>query len=165
LWDFGEGRIVRPPPDEILLLTERPYLPPGTLRQALVPSGREQDPGDARIEAVLSGLGVGGVLAKAGGLDAERDWNEVLSLGEQQLLSFARLALATPSYAVLDRPETVLGVESVVRALDFLAGEGITVVTFSGEPALADRHDAHLVLAADGSWNFEARQLATSTGE
>jgi len=165
LWDFGEGRIVRPPAEEILLLTERPYLPPGTLRQALVPSGREQDPGDARIEAVLSGLGVGGVLAKAGGLDAERDWNEVLSLGEQQLLSFARLALATPSYAVLDRPETVLGAESVVRALDFLAGQGITVVTFSGEPALADRHDAHLVLAADGSWNFEARQLANSTGE
>jgi putative ATP-binding cassette transporter len=154
LWDFGEGRIVRPPADEILLLTERPYLPPGTLRQALVRTGREQDLADARIHEVLHELGVDGVLEKVGGLDVERDWDEVLSLGEQQLLSFARLALAAPRYAVMDRPETVLGPETVARALDFLAGQGISVVTFSSEPALADRHDARMVLAAGGSWSF-----------
>ena len=50
---------------------------------------------------------------------------------------------------------SVLDLETVVRALDFLAGQGITVVTFSSEPALADRHDAHLVLATGGSWSFE----------
>ena len=76
LWDSGEGRIVRPPPDEILFLTERPYLPPGTLRQALVRTGREQDLADARIHEVLRELGVGGVPEKAGGLEVERDWDE-----------------------------------------------------------------------------------------
>ena len=157
LWDAGAGRIVRPPPDEILLLTERPYLPPGTLRQALVRTGREQDSADARIHEVMRELGVGGVPERVGGLEVERDWDEVLSLGEQQLLSFARLALEAPRYAVLDRPETVLGLETVVRALDFLAAQGITVVTFSSEPALADRHDTHLVLATGGSWSFEPR--------
>ena len=154
LWDSGEGRIVRPPPDEILFLTERPYLPPGTLRQALVRTGRERELTDARVHEVLRELGVGDVPEKVGGLEVERDWAEVLSLGEQQMLSFARLALAAPRYAVLDRPETVLGPETVARALDFLAGQGITVVTFSSGPALADRHDAHLVLATGGSWSF-----------
>lgn len=155
LWDSGGGRIVRPPPDEILFLTERPYLPPGTLRQALVRTGCEQDLSDARIHEVLRELGVGGVPEKVGGLEVELDWDEMLSLGEQQMLSFARLALAAPRYAVLDRPETVLELETVARALDFLAGRGITVVTFSSQPALADRHDAHMVLATGGSWSFE----------
>ncbi|HXK25210.1 MAG TPA: SbmA/BacA-like family transporter [Myxococcota bacterium] len=155
LWDSGEGRIVRPPSDAILFLTERPYLPPGTLRQALVRSGREQDVADARILDALRELGMAAALEKARGLNVERDWNELLSLGEQQMLSFARLALAAPSYAVLDRPETVLGAESVRQALDFLTEQAITVVTFSSEPALADRHDARIALAADGSWSFE----------
>ena len=163
LWDSGEGRIVRPPPDEILFLTERPYLPPGTLRQALVRTGRERELADARVHEVLRELGVGDVPEKVGGLEVERDWAEVLSLGEQQMLSFARLALAAPRYAVLDRPETVLGPETVARALDFLAGQGITVVTFSSEPALADRHDAHLVLATGGSWSFEPLHPKSAT--
>jgi putative ATP-binding cassette transporter len=158
LWDSGEGRIVRPPPDAILFLTERPYLPPGTLRQALVRTGREQDLTDARILEVLRELGVDGALEKAEGLDVERDWNELLSLSEQQMLSFARLALAAPRYAVLDRPVTVLGAEAVARALDFMAGQAITLVTFSSEPALLDRHDARIALSNDGSWSFELLQ-------
>jgi putative ATP-binding cassette transporter len=163
LWDSVEGRIVRPPPDEILFLTERPYLPPGTLRQALVRTGRERELADARVHEVLRELGVGDVPEKVGGLEIERDWAEVLSLGEQQMLSFARLALAAPRYAVLDRPETVLGPETVARALDFLAGQRITVVTFSSAPALADRHDAHLVLATGGSWSFEPLHPKSAT--
>jgi putative ATP-binding cassette transporter len=163
LWDSGEGRIVRPSSDEVLFLTERPYLPPGTLRQALVRSGRERDVADARILDVLRELGADGALEKAGGLEVERDWHELLSLGEQQALCFARLALATPRYAVLDRPETVLGTEAVARALDLLAEQAIAVVTFSNEPALADRHDARIALAADGSWSFEPLHRATET--
>ena len=146
---------MRPPADDILFLTERPYLPPGTLRQALVRTGREQGLAEARILEVLRELGVAGVLEKAGGLDVERDWAELLSLGEQQALSFARLALAAPRYAILDRPQTVLGAEAVAKALDFLAGQSITVVTFASDPALAARHDARIALAADGSWSFE----------
>ncbi|MFI4941670.1 MAG: ABC transporter ATP-binding protein/permease [Burkholderiales bacterium] len=163
LWDAGDGRIVRPPADELMFLTERPYLPPGTLRQALVRSGREQGLGEARILEVLRELGVAGVLEKAGGLDVERDWDELLSLGEQQALSFARLALAAPRYAILDRPETVLGVEAVAKALDFLAEQSITVVTFASDPALAARHDARIALAADGSWSFEPLPRPSAT--
>jgi putative ATP-binding cassette transporter len=163
LWEAGEGRIVLPPADDILFLTERPYLPPGTLRQALVRTGREQELADARIHEVLRELGVAGVLEKAGGLDVERDWDELLSLGEQQMLSFARLALAAPRYALLDRPQTVLGLEAVARALDFLAEQPITVVTFASDPALAVRHDARITLAADGSWSFEPLRRSSAT--
>jgi putative ATP-binding cassette transporter len=154
LWDAGEGRIVRPPADAILFLTERPYLPPGTLRQALVRTGREEAIDDASILEVLRALGVEGVLERAGGLDAERDWDQLFSLGEQQALSLARVALAAPRFALLDRPETVLDAGGVARGLDLLAARSITAVTFSADAALAARHDARLELAADGTWRL-----------
>ena len=148
LWDSGEGRIVRPSSDEVLFLTERPYLSPGTLRQALVRTGREQDVADARILDVLRELGMDGALEKVGGLDVERDWHELLSLGEQQMLSLARLALAAPRYAVLDRPETVLGAEVVSRALDLLAEQR--------RPPVAGREET--------SQNLHRRRLAAPIG-
>jgi putative ATP-binding cassette transporter len=163
LWYAGEGRIVRPSADDIQFLTERPYLPPGTLRQALVRTGREQELTNARILAVLRELGVAGVLEKAEGLDVERDWSELLSLGEQQAVSFARLALAAPRYAILDRPQTVLGVEAVAKALDVLAEQSITAVTFASDSALVAQHDARIAVAADGSWSFEPLRRANAT--
>src|SRR5262249_33992343 len=36
VWPSGAGRIVRPPLDDILFLPQKPYLPPGTLRDVLV---------------------------------------------------------------------------------------------------------------------------------
>src|SRR6185369_10341485 len=35
LWDYGHGRIVRPVRRRICFLPQRPYLPPGTLREVL----------------------------------------------------------------------------------------------------------------------------------
>jgi putative ATP-binding cassette transporter len=155
LWSAGEGRIVRPPPGAILFLPERPYLPPGTLRQTLVRTGREQAVGDARILEALRTLGVEGVVARADGLDTEHDWDDLLSLGEQQLLSFARIVLAAPRFAVLDRPATLLGPDTVVRVLDLLASQSITVVTFAADMALAAQHDARLELGDGGSWTWQ----------
>jgi putative ATP-binding cassette transporter len=155
LWRAGEGRIVRPPPDVILFLPERPCLPPGTLRHVLVRTEREQAVGDARIRDLLHALGVDDVVARASGLDAEHDWDDLLSLAEQQLLSVARITLAAPRFAVLDRPATLLGAGTVVRALDLLAARSITVVTFAPDAALAAEHDSRLDLGAGGRWSWQ----------
>ena len=53
IWHWGDGRIVRPGRDELLFLPQRPYLPPGTLREILVRQGdagavpEDPDPRDA----------------------------------------------------------------------------------------------------------------------
>jgi putative ATP-binding cassette transporter len=155
LWSAGTGRVVRPPPASILFLSERPYVPPGTLRQALLEGGHHpQEVGDSDLLTALRALGVENLVARAGGFDVERDWDDLLSIDEQQLLSLARVLLAAPRFAVLDRPALVLGSERASHALALLAAASITTVTFTSDPPLADQQDARLELLEDGRWTW-----------
>src|SRR6202007_1298336 len=101
IWPAGEGKIVCPSLDAIFFLPQRPYLPPGTLRDLLLRTGQEQVISDDQIRAALHEAGLESVLKRAGGLDVEHDWPAILSLGEQQQLALTRLILARPAFAML----------------------------------------------------------------
>ena len=158
LWRAGKGRIVRPPPDAIQFVPERPYLPPGTLREALLRTHNEGevDVDDARIAAVLRLVGIEEMVARAGGLVAERDWDEVLTLADQQRLAFARVLLAAPRIALLEGPGTLLGTDAAAHLIELLQERSITVVTFASDEALAAHHDQRLVLEAGGLWSAQS---------
>ena len=156
IWENGSGRIVRPGLDAILFLPERPYLPPGTLRDVLLPTGREGTIGDEQIATLLRGLGLEGVLERMGGLDVERDWDNALSLGEQQLLSVARVVLAAPRFVFLERPRATLGAAHADRVLSLLRERSITYLTLGDGGDRLDDHDFVLELADDGGWTWKA---------
>jgi len=154
LWHCGNGAVVRPDLEEVLFLPERPYLPPGTLRQLLVRAVREKETTDAQIGEVVEHLGLTQVLARAGGLDTEFDWDNILSLSEQQLLAAARLLLTKPAFAMFEHIDTALGGERAHRVLQVMREAGISCVVFDGRHESAEDYDAVLELAADGSWTW-----------
>jgi putative ATP-binding cassette transporter len=156
IWEKGSGRVVRPGLDAVFFLPERPYLPPGTLRDVLVRTGRESVIGDEQIATLLHVLGLEPVLERTGGLDVERDWDDVLSLGEQQLLSVARVILAAPRFAFLERPRRALGSEEADRILGLLSERSITYLTLGDGSDGLDDYDAVLELAGDGGWTWKA---------
>lgn len=159
VYDAGTGRVKRPPLDRILFLPERPYLPPGTLREALIPMDVGTDISDARIKETLSALGIESVLSRAGGLDAEHDWDSVLSLHEQRFVSFARIILAAPRFAVLYYPIKDLSSGAACRLLDVLSENDITCVTMGrmgkreGDDCIGN-YDAVLELKTGGEWEW-----------
>jgi putative ATP-binding cassette transporter len=165
LWDRGAGRIVRPPLDEILFLPQRPYLPPGTLRELLLRTGKEHVTPDEKLLAVLHEFGLEAVLQRAGGLDAELDWSAELSLEQQQLVTFARLALAGPCFAFLDRPGSTLGPAQVRRALQRLSAGPISYVMLGEATEAAGEYDAVLELEADGGWGWRLVGAGLQPGE
>jgi putative ATP-binding cassette transporter len=156
IWENGSGRIVRPGLDAILFLPERPYLTPGTLRDVLLPAGRGsgigREPGDEQVIALLRTLFLDGVLDRVGGLDVERDWDDALSLGEQQLFSVARAVLAAPRFIFLERPRATLGPAHADRVLNLLRERSITYVTLGDGGERLDDHDLVIELADDGGW-------------
>jgi vitamin B12/bleomycin/antimicrobial peptide transport system ATP-binding/permease protein len=152
MWEHASGRIVRPGLDAILFLPERPYVLPGTLRDVLRPTGQEGAIADEQMTAVLRALRVNGVLERVGGFDVERDWAATLSLGEQQLLSVARVILAAPRFVFFERPRATLGATQADRVMSLLRERSITCLTLSdGDDRLED-YDLLLELGDDGAW-------------
>jgi putative ATP-binding cassette transporter len=160
IWENGSGRIVRPGLDAILFLPERPYLTPGTLRDVLLPAGRGGGIGDGQrdeqVIALLRTLFLDGVLDRVGGLDVERDWDDALSLGEQQLFSVARAVLAAPRFVFLERPRATLGAAHADRVLSLLRERSISYVTLGDGGERLDDHDLVVEFADDGGWTSKA---------
>jgi vitamin B12/bleomycin/antimicrobial peptide transport system ATP-binding/permease protein len=152
IWDCGEGKILRPGLEEVLFLPERPYLPPGTLRDVLLRTSLDAVTKDPEVHSVLRRLGLQEVVSRAGGLDANKDWDDVFSIGEQHLLSFARILLARPAFVLLDRPGSSLPKPQVAIILEMLAEQGIGVVVFAKNDEISLNYDHIVEIRADGSW-------------
>jgi putative ATP-binding cassette transporter len=162
VWDFGSGRIVRPAPDDILFVPERPYLPPGSLRDVLVRAGKEVT--NEAIEATLKSLGVESLIARSGGCETEQDWDNVLSLREQQLLAIASVLLARPRFVFLDRIMTTLTPEDGERGLTVLQAESMGCVAFGATNGITSHFDAVLHIDANGKWAWLARNEERARG-
>jgi putative ATP-binding cassette transporter len=151
-WRGVEGDVVRPSFDELLFLPQRPYLPPGTLRDVVLRTDQAERKSDEQIRSVLQDLELEHVLTRAGGLDVEHDWSTFLSLGDQQKLAVARVTLARPAYALLDRLGTSLSPAEIRRVFDRLRRDGITFVAFAETPDDEALCELVLELNADGTW-------------
>ncbi|WP_434733665.1 ABC transporter ATP-binding protein/permease [Rhizobium sp. YTUHZ044] len=154
----GTGRIIRPASDDILFLQQRPYLPPGTLRQILERSENPGENSDQRIFHVLRELDLDRLVSLAGGLDSERGWEMELSLTEQQLLMVANILLAAPRFVFLDRVDTTLGFEQLRKILRLLSERSITCINNGGADDSRDLYDAVLEYGEDGGWKWTSNR-------
>jgi putative ATP-binding cassette transporter len=154
VWPAVVGTVRRPPLEDIFFLSQRPYLPPGTLRDLLVRSGQEQAISDDQIATILRDVGLGSIHVRAGGLDAEQDWSAILSLGEQQLLALTRLIIARPAFIMLDRAMASLKPAQVREALRCLNENSVTYIAFAEEVESVDLYDAVLEINSGGGWEW-----------
>jgi vitamin B12/bleomycin/antimicrobial peptide transport system ATP-binding/permease protein len=96
-------------------MPQRPYIPLGTLRRATTYPTPADSVDDARVREALTEAGLEHVIER---LDEEAPWASVLSGGEQQRLSFARLLLHEPDIVVMDESTSALDTESQGRLLN-----------------------------------------------
>jgi putative ATP-binding cassette transporter len=99
LWPWGAGRVTHPRGEELMYMPRTPYLPPGTLREALAypaATGTFEAPAYANALARL------GLERLAPLLDVVRRWDHELSEDEQQTLAFARVVLHAPPWILID---------------------------------------------------------------
>ena len=141
VWPFGSGEVERPPEGRMLLLPQRPYLPLGTLRQAVIyPADPDFHP-DSAIEAALIDARLPHLLAK---LDETDNWTQRLSGGEQQRLAIARAVLARPDWLLLDEATAALDEETEAAIYAMLAARlpNTTLVSIGHRSTLAAFHPA-----------------------
>lgn len=146
LWPWGSGSILLPRDAPIAFVPQRPYLPLGSLRDALLypEAGAEID--DKRIVAVMERCGLAYL---AGRLDEDNiRWDQTLSGGERQRIAFCRLLLHKPKIIIMDEATSALDEQSQASLLSLLREDlsGATVVSVGHRPGIEDFHDRKLVL-------------------
>lgn len=151
LWPHAEGTVQRPEGAQTLFLSQRPYLPLGSLRAALAYPGEPTSGDDARIHAVLARVSLSHLAER---LDVVTDWSRILSIGEQQRLAFARVLFNQPRLVFLDEATSATdeGLEHQLYTL--LRGElpQAMLVSIGHRSTLDAFHDRQLVLDGQGGW-------------
>ncbi|MEG4275404.1 MULTISPECIES: ABC transporter ATP-binding protein/permease [unclassified Microcoleus] len=163
LWDAGTGRLARPELGEMLFLPQRPYMILGSLRSQLLYPHTSSEVDEEKLRRVLASVNLADLPDRLGGFDANLDWGEILSLGEQQRLAFARLLLTEPRYAIVDEATSALDLKNEQYLYEQLQATKTTFVSVGHRLSLVKYHQQVLELMGDGSWRLlSAREYRAS---
>jgi putative ATP-binding cassette transporter len=160
LWPGASGLLERPAADQLMFLPQRPYMIDGCLRDQLLYPYPDRKEADDEILAVIQDAHLDEVLQRVeGDLDRAVDWTNVLSLGEQQRVAFARLFLRKPKFAFLDEATSALDEENQKHLYQLVRDSGVGYISVGHRETLIPHHDRLLVLDRSGSWKIEDVQV------
>ena len=154
LWRTGSGTIHRPQAKDILFLPQQPYMLLGSLRSQLLYPHKERAIPDTGLLKALEQVNLPDLASRFGGLDGERDWAKVLSVGEQQRLAFARVLLSKPRYAILDEATSALDAANEDFLYRQLLALGTTLISVGHRPAILQYHQQVLELDSTDGWRL-----------
>ena len=166
LWLPVEGAVAVPAGKRMLWLPQSSYLVTGTLRDQVTYPDRPTSSRstDEKIADCLEKVGLK-KLCKPSSDDAlglgvrHHDWNDVLSGGEKQRVSFARLLYHKPEYAILDEATAAINPEEESKLYEMVLGVGTTVFSIAHRLELRKFHTTELHVVGDGSGTFKLSEL------
>ena len=124
----------------------------GSLRSQLLYPKMDITIPDQELREVLALVHLPDLMERVGGLDMELDWADVLSLGEQQRLAFARLLVNRPRFAVLDEATSALDITNESNLYRKLQELGVQYISVGHRPSILAFHDRVLDLQGQHSW-------------
>ena len=155
LWNSGKGAIYRPDLSRMLFLPQKPYMILGSLRSQLIYPHDTLDVSEHQLNKALEKVNLADLAEQSGGLDVEKDWEEVLSLGEQQRLAFARVIINQPRYVILDEATSALDVQNEANLYNYLLSTHTTFVSVGHRTSLIQYHRLVLEIEEGQQWKLQ----------
>lgn len=154
IWPYGSGEISVPGNGRKLSLPQKPYLPIGSLRDAICYPAKSGAFADAEIVEALKLCRLDDFVDR---LDEAAHWEQVMSPGEQQRLAFARALLNKPEWLFLDEATAALDDASQDYLYSLIAKRlpNTSVVSIAHREDVGRFHEKTLLLAGDGSYRIE----------
>lgn len=151
IWPYGSGTITRPG-HSVLFLPQKPYLPLGTLRQALVYPDAKANLSDRELIQILKLCRLPDLAAR---LDDFADWTQILSLGEQQRIAFARVLVKRPAWLFLDEASAALDEDTEMHLYTLVRTHlaETTIISVGHRSTLTVFHNKNLHLS-QGTWSL-----------
>jgi len=156
LWRPAAGALEAPPVGELLFVPQKPYMVLGSLREQLAYPLGEGSFSDDQLRRALQEACLGHFVERYPDLGVKQDWARLMSLGEQQRVSFARVLLNAPSVVVLDEASSGLDVATERKLYDLLTKRGISFISVGHRPTLKSFHTWVLELQGPptGGWQL-----------
>jgi putative ATP-binding cassette transporter len=159
LWSSGSGSLERPALSDLMFLPQRPYMVQGSLRDQLLYPYPGRAVSDEEIHRIVKEVNLDDVLTRVDcELDRVVDWTNVLSLGEQQRVAFARLFLHPPKFAFLDEATSALDEDNQDRLYALLKKSSVGYISVGHRTTLIEHHGRLLILDRSGSWEIKDNQ-------
>lgn len=146
LWPQGHGSI-RLPAQRSLFLPQKPYLPIGSLREALsYPQAGDAYPAE-RYPQVLETCRLAHLIPR---LDESNHWQRMLSPGEQQRLAFARALLFAPQWLYMDEATSAMDEEDEATLYQAVIDQlpGVSIVSVGHRSSLKRFHGRQVRIEA-----------------
>lgn len=162
LWPWGSGTIRLPRGKRVAFVPQKPYLPIGTLRNALLYPEAESRVEDAVVMAALERCGLAYLGRR---LDIEERWDQTLSGGERQRVAFARLLIQKPDIIIMDEATSALDEGSQDALLRLMESEFAyaTIISVGHRPGLEDFHERKITFEKrEAGAHLSSRRLGGS---
>jgi vitamin B12/bleomycin/antimicrobial peptide transport system ATP-binding/permease protein len=164
IWPYADGAITVPLDAKVLLLPQKPYIPVGSLRAAVA---YPADPGsydDAEIREALRAAKLADFIDK---LDADDNWGQRLSGGEQQRVAIARAILAKPDWLFLDEATSAVDETMEAEIYEMLAEKlpRTTIVSIGHHASVARFHKRHIEMQPSEAGIFTLAEVERKAAE
>ncbi|HEX4045628.1 MAG TPA: ABC transporter ATP-binding protein/permease, partial [Gammaproteobacteria bacterium] len=146
IWPYATGKITYPQGKKIMFLPQRPYMPLGTLAEALLFPDKNNPKLEQQLKTALDACNLSQFIPR---LHETATWSEQLSPGEQQRIAFARVLLHHPDWVFLDESTSMLDAANEKHLYEILKTQlpHCSVVSVGHRVSLDDHHDQIIDMA------------------
>ncbi|HLL28041.1 MAG TPA: ABC transporter ATP-binding protein/permease [Xanthobacteraceae bacterium] len=145
LWPWGSGAIRIQPRAAMFLLPQKPYIPTGPLRRAVIYPKAADEVSDEEVKRALDAVGLKELADR---INDDASWDQTLSGGEKQRVAFARLLIHKPDIIVMDEATSALDSASQEKLMSLIEAElpNTTIVSVGHRQELQQFHQRKIIL-------------------
>lgn len=140
IWPYAIGEISLPDNQHVMYLPQKPYMPIGTLAEAILFPDKKHPELEAQLPQVLHECNLDHFIPR---LQEVASWSEQFSPGEQQRIAFARVLLHKPDWVFLDESTSMLDLANEKQMYQLLKNKlpNCSIVSVGHRPSLDTLHE------------------------
>jgi putative ATP-binding cassette transporter len=140
IWPFAAGNVSLPSNKSVMYLPQKPYMPIGTLLDAIMFPDRKAKDNLPQIEEILRDCNLEKLIPR---LNETAPWSQQLSPGEQQRIAFARVLLQKPDWVFLDESTSSMDVKNEEHLYKLMKSKlpNCSIVSVGHRPTIDGYHD------------------------